>query len=148
LYKVITPYNPQAWQSASSKADITHLYPNLIHDLTHGSLISNPPLLQYMFILNNLPSANIQLQYITDLIMTEVTAGCMDGPFTIEQAHTIYGSHFRMCPLGLKEKHGSMALHMIHHFLKEDHLGISMNSWVDSDTSPHNGLLQLRWPTL
>jgi len=122
-----------------SKAKITQLYPNLIHDLTHCSPIGNPPLLQYMFIPNNLPSANIQLQYITYSIMTEVAAGCMDGPFTIDQVHTIYGSHFRMCPLGLIEKHGSMALCMICHFLKEDHLGISMNSWVNWMTSLHNG---------
>ena len=136
LYKVVTPYNPQAWQVALSKADITLTYPNLIHDLTHGSLISNPLLLWYTFIPNNLPSANIHPEYITGLITVEVAAGCMDSPFTIEQAHTIYGGHFRMCPLGHVEKPGSLALHMIHHFSKEDHLGVSTNSWVDSDDFP------------
>jgi len=43
LYKVITPYNAQAWLLALAEADITHSYPNLVHDLTHSSPISNPP---------------------------------------------------------------------------------------------------------
>jgi len=55
----------------------------------------------------------------------------MDGPFTIEQAHTIYGGHFRTCPLGLVEKPGSLALQMIRHLSKEDDYGISTNSWVN-----------------
>ena len=33
----------------------------------------------------------------------------------------------------LVEKPGSTALRMICHFSKEDHLGQSMNSWLDSD---------------
>ena len=56
----------------------------------------------------------------------------MDGPYTIEQAHVIYGGHFCTCPLGLVEKLGSSALRMIHHFSKEDQFGDSTNSWVDS----------------
>jgi len=106
LYTVITPYNPQALQLALHEADITLSYPNLIHDLTHGSPIGNPPPLWYTFIPNNLTSANIHPEYITNLITAEVAAGHMDGPFTIEQAHIIYGGHFRTCPLGLVEKPG------------------------------------------
>ena len=136
LYKVVTPYNPQAWQLALHEADITLLYPNLVHDLIHGSPIGNPPPLRYTFIPNNLTSANIQPEYITNLITAEVMAGHMDGTFTIEQAHIIYGGHFRTCPLGLVEKPGSSALRMIRHFSKEDHLGVSTNSWVDSDDFP------------
>src|SRR5882724_8037142 len=136
LYKVVTPYNPQAWQLALHKADITLLYPNLVHDLTHGSPISNPLLLWYTFIPNNLTSANIHPEYITNLITAEVAAGRMDSPFTIEQAHIIYGGHFRTCPLGLVEKLGLSALWMIHHFSKEDDYGVSTNSWVDSDDFP------------
>ena len=108
-----------------------HIYPNLVHNLNHGSPIGNPPPICITF-LKNLPSANIQPSYISNIITGEVATGGMDGPYTIEQAHVIYQGHFHMCPLGLVEKPGSTALHMIHHFLKEAQFGDSKNSWVDS----------------
>jgi len=41
-YRVFTAYNAQAWHLALAEADITPSYPNLVHDLTHGSPIGNP----------------------------------------------------------------------------------------------------------
>src|SRR5882724_3078738 len=90
--------------------DLTDSYPNLIHDLSFGSPIGNLPPIDFTFIPNNLPSMNIQPEYITNLITEEVAASCMDGPFTIEEAHYIYGGHFQTCPLGLVEKPGSADL--------------------------------------
>ena len=86
-----------------------------------------------MFILKNLPSANIQPEYIKNLINDEIMSGCIDGPFMIEEAHTIYGGHFWTCSLGLDEELCSTVLWIIHHFSKEDQFGHSSNSWVDSD---------------
>ena len=60
----------------------------------------------------------------------------MDGPYTIEEAHIVFGSHFWTCPLGLVEKPGSSALRMIRHFSKTDQFGDSTNSWVNSDDFP------------
>jgi len=60
----------------------------------------------------------------------------MDGPFSIKEAHIIYGGHFRTCPLGLVEKPGSVDFRMIRHFSKEDLFGRSTNSWLDSDEFP------------
>ena len=136
LYKVVTPYRPEVWKQALIDMDLIHIYPKLVHDLTHGSPIGNPPPIHFTFIPKNLPSANIQSEYISNLIAEEVAAGRMDGPYTIEQAHVIYGGHFRTCPLGLVEKPGSSALRMIRHFSKEDQFGDSTNSWVDSVDFP------------
>jgi len=136
LYKVVTPYRPEAWKQALIDADLMHIYPNLVNDLTHGSPIGNPPPIHFSFIPKNLPSANIQPEYISNLIAEEVAAGRMDGPYTIEQAHAIYHGHFRTCPLGLVEKPGSTALRMIRHFSKEDKFGDLTNSWVDSVDFP------------
>src|SRR5882724_10544488 len=86
-----------------------------------------------MFIPKNLPSENIHPEYITNLINEEIMSGCMDGLFTIEDAHTIYGGHIWTCPLGLVKKPGLTILWMICHFSKEDQFGHSMNSWVDLD---------------
>ena len=136
LYKVVTPYVPKAWRQALLDADIVQNYPNLIHDLEFGSPISNPPSLDFTFIPKNLPSAELNPDYISNLIAEEVLAGCMDGPFSIEEAHIIYGGHFRTCPLGLVEKPGSVDFRMIRHFSKEDLFGRSTNSWLDLDEFP------------
>ena len=117
-------------------AGLTLCYPNLIHDLSFGSPIGNPPPIKYTFIPDNLPSAKIQPKYITNLINEEVAAGCMDGSFTTAEAHSIYGGQFQTCPLGLVEKPGSMSLRMIHHFSKKDQFSQSTNGWVDSDDFP------------
>ena len=136
LYKVITPYVPEAWRQALLDVGLTQDYPNLIHDLEFGSPIGNPPSIDFTFIPKNLLSADIMPDYITNLIAGEVLAGRMDRPFSVEEAHLIYGGHFRTCPLGLVEKPGSVDLHMIRHFSKEDHFGHSTNGWLDSDNFP------------
>ena len=136
LYKVTTHYRPDAWWQALQDAGITLLYPNLVHDLIHGSPIGNPPPIDFTFIPRNLPSANIRPEYISSLIAQEVVAGCMDGPFSVDEAHVIYGGHFRTCPLGLVQKPGSAALCMICHFSKLDQFSGSTNGWVNSDDFP------------
>jgi len=40
LYKNVTPYNPKAWHLALQHADLLHLFPNLVHNLTYGSPIA------------------------------------------------------------------------------------------------------------
>ena len=136
LYKIVTPYIPATWNQALSNANLINSYPNLVHDLSFGSPIGNLPHINFTFIPNNLPSAKIRPEYITNLINEEVTTGCMDGPFTVDEAQCIYGGHFRTCPLWLVDKPGSKDLRMIRHFSKEDQFGQSMNSWVDSDNFP------------
>jgi len=42
LYKVHSPYVPEAWRLALDCTRLTQLFPNLIHDLTYGSPIKNP----------------------------------------------------------------------------------------------------------
>jgi len=51
-----------------------------------------------------------------NLIAEEVAVGCMDIPYSVEEACVIYGGHFHTCPLGLVEKPGSADLRMICHF--------------------------------
>ena len=110
LYKVLTPYVPETWRRALLDVGILQNYPNLIHDLEFSSPIGNPPSIGFTFIPKNLPSGEINPNYITNLIAEEVAAGYIDGPYSVEEAHVIYGGHFRMCPLGLMEKPGSVDL--------------------------------------
>jgi len=61
----------------------------------------------------------------------EVTSSHMDGPFTVNYSHQIFNGHLQMAPLSFVEKPGSTALHLIHHHLKDDHLGMSTNGFID-----------------
>ena len=67
LYKVVTPYNPIAWQ---------HSLVNLVHDITYGSPIGSPPPLQETFIIpNNLVSALNKPDYVSNSLADEVSSG-------------------------------------------------------------------------
>jgi len=90
LYKVVTPYLPEAWRRALLDADLIQNYYNLVHDFEFGSPIGNPPSIEFPFIPENLPSPEIKPAYITNLIAEEVSAGRMDGPFSVEEVHSIY----------------------------------------------------------
>src|SRR5882672_11783766 len=43
LYIHTTPYNPKAWLTALSSSNLISSFPNLVHNLTYGSPIGNPP---------------------------------------------------------------------------------------------------------
>ena len=134
-----TPYNPITWNAALASSNLLSHFPNLVHDLTYGSPISNPPPLSKFFLPKNLPSANIHPMLIDQELQTEVSAGRMSGPFTIPQASIIFGGPFRSSPVGLVEKiPGDGTWHMIRHLSKCDDDGQSTNDWVDSDDFPTN----------
>jgi len=100
----VTLFILTAWHQALLNENLTHIYPNLIHDCSFGSPIGNLPPINFTFIPKNLPPADIQPEYITNLINEEIMSGHMDGPFTIEEAHTIYRGHFWTCSFGLVEE--------------------------------------------
>ena len=61
----------------------------------------------------------------------------MSGPFMLEETHKIFNGHFRTVPVGLVEKDPAKGtFRMIQHFSKEDELGVSVNSQLDSDDFP------------
>ena len=134
LYIIVSPYVPSAWQRALDAANITHLFPNLVHDITFGSPIGNPPPLTHTFIPPNLASANIQPEIINKELLDEVATSHMSGPFSTHDAHQIFKGHFRTSPVGLVEKvEGDRNWRMIRHLLKMDDLGFSTNDALNSD---------------
>ena len=61
----------------------------------------------------------------------------MSGPYTINQAHTIFRGHFCTSPVGLVEKRpGDGVWRMIRHLSKQDDKECSTNGWVDSNDFP------------
>jgi len=135
LYKIVTPYVPKAWLLTLQHADLLHLFPNLVHDLIYGTPIGDLPKLTHTFIPDNLGSANMDPDHMDSFLAEEVASGRMDGPYSIESAHHIFGGHFRTAPLGFVEKPGSSSLHLIPHHSKEDHLSMSTNNWIDTSAS-------------
>ena len=131
LYRTITPYNPDGWKLALSSSGLTCSFPNLVHDMTYRAPIGNPPPLTHTFIPHNLKSADIDPSYMDNFIQEELTAGHFDGPFSVEEAHEIFGGHFCMAPLGFVEKPGLSLLRLFHHHSKENKFGHSTNEWLD-----------------
>ena len=43
LYILVTPYFATAWKDVLATANLSHSFPNLIHYISHGSPIGNPP---------------------------------------------------------------------------------------------------------
>jgi len=114
-------------------------FPNLVHDITYGSPIGNPPALFSTFLPSNLPSAEILPEIIDLELLAEVDAGHMSGPFMIAEATTIFGSFLRCSPVGLVEKVPcDNNWNMIRHISKQDNYGNSTNDGINSDDFPTN----------
>ena len=110
---------------------ITCSFPNLVHDITYGTLIGNPPPLTHIFIPSNLKSADVDTMYMNNFIQEELDAGRFNGPFSVDEAHEIFSGHFHTAPLGFIEKPGSTTLHLIHHHSKINLYGDSTNNRLD-----------------
>ena len=138
LYKTITPYNPFSWKHGLIECNLLSHYPNLICDIKYGSPIGNPPHLSETFIPNNLASVLNNPDFVFSSLAEETASGCMDGPFSIVEAHTIFKGHFCTSPLGVIEKPGSLThpFHLICHLSKCDSNGCSTNGWLDASEFP------------
>ena len=61
----------------------------------------------------------------------------MSGPFTIDEAHTIFCGNFHTSPTGIVDKSpGDRKWRMIHHLSKCDSEGLSTKCWLCSDAFP------------
>jgi len=98
IHRSITPYKPEGWRQGLLSTGLTHSFPHLVHNISSGSPIGNPPPLTYTFIPHNLKSADIDPVYMDNFIK-ELIAGCFNGPFSVEELHIIFGGHFCMAPL-------------------------------------------------
>jgi len=137
LYIHTTPYIPAAWQDALSSSRLLLHFPNLVHDITYGSPIGNPPPLSKTFLPPNLASALIHPEIIEQELLDEVSANRMSGPFSLNQASIIFGGPFRSSPVGLVEKvPGDGNWRMIRHLSKQDCDSFSTNDWLDSGEFP------------
>ena len=94
LYIHMTPYNPAGWQAALEHCNLSDTFPNLIHNIIHGSPIGNPPPLTSTFLLQNLPSASLYPELIDEELLKELHARQISRPYSIKEAHIIFCGHF------------------------------------------------------
>ena len=129
LYLHTTPYIPSAQLEGFSISNLLDSFPNLVHAIVFGSPISNPPSLCKTFLPPNLTSVTLHTTIIDQELWSEVSAQCMSGPFSIEQATVIFCGPFQSSPVGLVEKvPGDGIWRMIRHLSKCDGDGQSTNS--------------------
>jgi len=136
LYIHTTPYKPKSWLAALSSSNLLSSFPNLVHDITYGSPIGNPPPLIHSFLPANLPSALIHPDLIDAELLDEVAANHM-SLFTLLEASSIFAGPFHSSPVGLVKKiSGDGVWRMIRHLSKCNEDGNSTNGWLDSNEFP------------
>ena len=64
LYIHTTPYIPAAWQDVISISNLLPSFPNLVHGITYGFPIGNPPPLSRIFLPPNLVSGHVHPEII------------------------------------------------------------------------------------
>src|SRR5882672_5641209 len=72
LYICTSPYNPTAWCDALINCNLNSFFPNLVHNLTYGSPIGNPPPLLSTFLPTNLSLADLHPALIDQELSNEV----------------------------------------------------------------------------
>ena len=137
LGELPTPYIAEGFKTLLHQTGLTSRYPNIVLDITQGSPIGNPTAPTETFIPKNMKTAHDMPHIIDEHIQEEISAGRMSGPFTVEEAHTIFGGHFRTTPLGLVQKEpGSAKWRLVRNASKKDSCGVSVNSMLNSDDFP------------
>ncbi|KAK7001234.1 hypothetical protein R3P38DRAFT_3284480 [Favolaschia claudopus] len=147
--RVVTPYQPAGWATALRDCNLLERYPNLVHDLSFGSPIGNPPTPTFTFIPPNMPSVELNPAFLDNYLTTEVSAGRMAGPLTVDEAHAFFGSHFRTAPLGLVEKEPGLGKWRMvqNHSVLTPLVTRQTHGWTRR-TFWFGGILAPIWPTL
>lgn len=139
---IITPYHVEGWATALHECNLLEHYLNIVHDLFYGSPIGNPPPLTYTFIPHNMPHVSEHSAGVDALILDELKAERISGPYTFDEAHVLFRGHFRTVLLGFIERPpGCGKWRMIRNLSARDHLGVSTNDWLDA--KDHS----IRWHT-
>ena len=90
LYIPTTPYKPDTWHCTLSNCNLLNSFTNLVHNISYGSQIGNPPPLMNTILPPNLSSVNIHQKIINQELVDKVLAGYMSWSFTAS-LHDVWG---------------------------------------------------------
>jgi hypothetical protein len=144
--RVVTPYNPAAFQSFIDRFDSLRVkYPFLVRKLSIGFRLGDLRPLTETFTPPNHPSASTYSSAVLNYLKSEVEKGRMSGPFTKTQLEEILGGPFRSSPIQVVAKFdtdGNLTkTRMAINLSFRDGSGVSVNDMIDSDDFP------MKWGT-
>jgi len=135
--RVVTPYDPEAYNLFLKRFNLTEKYPNLVFNLQHGFPIGDIPPPTCTYIPKNHKSALDHIDVIRTYCEEEVALGRMSGPFSADEVFDILGRHFVSSPLGVVEKSGEPGkFRVVRDLSYQNPDGYSVNGFLDSDDFP------------
>jgi hypothetical protein len=142
--QIITPYNPAAFESALKKANLTHVYPNLVHNLTYGFPLGDIAPITKSYSPPNHFSVDEHQSAIQEYFDSEKLLHRMSGPFTKIEIEKLLGP-FRSSPIIVDitngKNGGPKKKRICRHLSFKGAMGFSVNDCIDSDDYP------TRWGT-
>lgn len=97
--KVITPYDPAAFNNFLVKHSLGEAYPDLVSFLVKGFPIGDMPPLVTTHILNNHASLTHHSALLDEYLADEKASGRIDGPFSLGEITRILRGPFQSSPL-------------------------------------------------
>ena len=93
--RIISPYDPEAFDNFLHKHNIFHLYPSLVHNLVSGFPIGSMPEMAKTTVILNHPSCIPFMDDVYNYLTEEVRDGRMSGPLSCAEVEsTLHGPFF------------------------------------------------------
>jgi hypothetical protein len=142
--RIITPYNPLAFERALDAANLTHMYPDLVHNLTYGFPLGDVAPITETYTPPNHFSVDEHHAAINEYFYAERDLKRMSGPFSKSEVEEILGP-FRTSPIIVDvtegKNGGPVKKRICRHLSYKGAMGFSVNDCLDSDDYP------TRWGT-
>ncbi|GLB43927.1 hypothetical protein LshimejAT787_1501110 [Lyophyllum shimeji] len=140
LRRVVHPYNVDGFRLMLDKHNLTDIYPRLLVNLIHGfPLGRNLPRLKKSIVIPNHRSVNQFPAVVQDYIATELAAGHMSGPFSLEDVERILRGPIHSSPFLVSEQFAGPGLppkyRVCRNLSKADPVSgmPAINSFIDKD---------------
>ena len=137
--RIITPYDADAFEASLKEADLTHVYPDLAHNIRFGFPIGDVAPISETYTPPNHFSVDEHLPDILKYFHEERNLGRMSGPFTKDEVENILGP-FRTSPIQvhivLAKDLDPEKKRICRNFSFKGVMGFSVNDCIDSDDYP------------
>lgn len=138
--KAQTPYDPDAWQSLLSEANLNDRFGNIPDGLRYGFIVDFPTI-SHLQSPPNSPSVNTYIDQLRDIVNKEISKGRYIGPYPIPTIYQAIGP-FQSSPLSIIPKQGKPGkFRLVQNFSyplnpTPPHSFPSVNSYIDAHNFP------------
>ncbi|KAK2464054.1 hypothetical protein APHAL10511_003924 [Amanita phalloides] len=134
ISRIVTPYNPDAFESFLNKHNLNDTYPFLTRNLRYGFPLGEfPDLTDHVIFPFHNSSRDYQVE-IDAYLEEEVSAGRMSGPFSKDETTLILNGPFQCSPFVVEVQQDKLRICL--HLSKGDKHHVSVNSFIDSGKFP------------